>query len=474
MTKRVHKFSVLLLVSICCLTFFTGLQCPCPDADLDGICDGQDNCPATPNDDQADADGDGVLGVQPGPEDLFGGDACDVCTDVDGDGYGDDSYPLHACETDCDDADARRFPGAVEVCDGVDNDCDEIVPYDEADEDEDGYRICDGDCDDLIADVNPGAAESALAGTCLNGLDDDCDDLVDEEDPICFAEDVLESELETTIRDLEDFGTRYTFTQGDDDARDYLVARLEEYGLVPELDYFTVSGELTANIVARKEGELEPDVVYIFSAHYDSTSSRPSTDAPGADDNASGVAAVLEAARLLAPRSFAYSLWFVFTGAEEQGSRGSKYMVEWLAAEELDVRGVIAPDMIGYWPLGDDDLVDILGDEDSEWLVEFTAAIADQLGVAYKPWIEHSYCYGDDHTLFQEAGFPAITLMDCVEAHNIPSSGETVPHYHRPTDRTETLHLPFTTRVSVLHVAAFAELGQPLPLIPLPPGRGPG
>jgi Zn-dependent M28 family amino/carboxypeptidase len=277
-----------------------------------------------------------------------------------------------------------------------------------------------------------------------------------------LAAQVEEGRILGSILALQDLGTRYTFSNGDEAAADYLVAELEELGFEVERDPFDVTGTTAENLIARLPGTIEPEVVYIFSAHYDSTSPNPMTTAPGADDNATGVAAVLEAARILAPHSFRHSLWFVLTAAEEQGSLGSEHMVGWLGAQGIDVRGVIAPDMIGYWPLGDDDAFDILGDTESTALVDQMAGWATQLGVAHKRWIMHDYCYGDDHTNFQEAGFPAITPMDCVEAHNIPSSGESTPHYHLTTDRSETLHLPFTARVVGVIVAALADLGDPV------------
>ena len=126
------------------------------------------------------------------------------------------------------------------------------------------------------------------------------------------------------------------------------------------------------------------------------------------------------------------------------------------------MRGAIAPDMIGYWPLGDADQLDILGDPASLPLVTHMADVATRLGVAHKTWIEPTYCYGDDQTTFQEAGIPAITPMDCVEAHNVPASGEGTPHYHRVTDMLDTLHMPLTTRVVGVMVATLAELAEPV------------
>lgn len=280
-------------------------------------------------------------------------------------------------------------------------------------------------------------------------------------DALALAAQVSETELAASIQALQDRGTRYVGTAGHADARAYLVERFETLGIPVEEDPFDARGTDAANVVARLEGE-DPGRIWIFSAHLDSTSSMEDSVAPGADDNASGVAAVLEAARLLRDVPLRDSVWFVATDAEELGSLGSAHMVEWLTDEGWDVQGVVAPDMIGYWPLGEGDAFDILGDDDSEWMVEDMAATADALGVSYKTWIQHRYCYGDDHTNFQESGFPAISPMDCVEAHNVSSSDEETPHYHQTSDTIDTLHLPFTAKVTGVIVATLAAWAGPV------------
>lgn len=274
-------------------------------------------------------------------------------------------------------------------------------------------------------------------------------------DPLSLAALVSVDELGATIGALADFGTRHLTADNHDEVRGYLVDRLEALGLDTETDRFTARGAPAGNVIARLPG-TDPSTVWIFQAHFDSTSELAPETAPGADDNASGCAAVLEAARLLRDLPLRDSVWFIFTDAEEQGSLGSAFLVETLAGEDLNIKGVIAPDMIGYWPAEERDAFDILGDEDSADLVSDMAAVADALGIANKTWVNHSYCYGDDHTNWQEAGYPAITPMDCVESHNDSHSHEDLPHYHRSTDTLDTVYLPFTARVTGVIVATLA------------------
>jgi nitrous oxidase accessory protein NosD len=131
----------------------------------------------TPADDCDDLDPD----VYPGASELCNGkdEDCNGLIDDDGlvDGDSDGHYPIGACTSpadDCDDSMSSIYPGAAEVCNGLDDDCDGNIDLTEDDSDADGYRSCDGDCDDSNPDIKPGATE------LCNGIDDDCDTDIDE------------------------------------------------------------------------------------------------------------------------------------------------------------------------------------------------------------------------------------------------------------------------------------------------------
>ena len=89
------------------------------------------------------------------------------CWDADGDG-------VDSCSGDCNDLAAQVYPGAPEICDGLDDDCDGVIPEDEADADGDGQMICEGDCDDDNPAIYVGENE------ICDGLDNDCNPATDE------------------------------------------------------------------------------------------------------------------------------------------------------------------------------------------------------------------------------------------------------------------------------------------------------
>ena len=121
------------------------------------------------------------LGTERNDMGAYGGpSACAWCGDHDGDGH-----DAAVCGgTDCDDMDPQFHPGALELCDQRDNDCDGLIPDGEfLDEDGDGWVLC-ADCMDSDPTVRPDSVEGLGLGNCEDDIDNDCDGLVDT-DPAC-------------------------------------------------------------------------------------------------------------------------------------------------------------------------------------------------------------------------------------------------------------------------------------------------
>ena len=135
-----------------------------------------------------DVDEDGFNGEQCGGDDCDDGnaainpDAEEICDGIDNncddqlgaDEADEDQDGFMICEDDCDDTNDQVYPGAEEICDGVDNDCDGSAGADEVDADGDGFMVCEDDCDDNNDTVYPGAEE------LCDGIDNNCDGQVDE------------------------------------------------------------------------------------------------------------------------------------------------------------------------------------------------------------------------------------------------------------------------------------------------------
>ncbi len=163
----------------------------------------------------------------------------------------------------------------------------------------------------------------------------------------------------------------------------------------------------TANVVATKRGTNRPEEIVVVGAHYDSV-----PGSPGANDNASGVAVVLETARVLAGTPTPRTVQFVLFAAEELGLFGS------VAFAQERRRGVVAMinvDMVGWGEA----LTAGNSPGRDETMVNAAVEVARTLGIP----LTRFRSAGSDHASFEQVGIPAVFLHRGVD-----------PHYHRPTD----------------------------------------
>jgi len=234
-------------------------------------------------------------------------------------------------------------------------------------------------------------------------------------------------------------------------AADYIAANFKEIGFDIEKQEYGVGDRVAANLIVTLHGSRLASEIVVVGAHYDTV---PET--PGADDNASGIAGLIETARLIAADKPSRTIRFVaFTNEEppcfQTDAMGSVRYARSLKAAKQNIVAMLSLEMLGYYdarphrqhypaPLGmlypdAGDFMAIVGDIDSRKLVrhcvgvfrargtipaEGAALPADLAGVGWS-----------DHWSFWENGYPAVMATDTALFRN--------PNYHRSSDMPETL-----------------------------------
>jgi len=242
--------------------------------------------------------------------------------------------------------------------------------------------------------------------------------------------------------------TRHTEHPDNTVAGDYLVGELEALGYEVSTQSFLLNGQLERNIVARKSGTVRPNEVYVLGAHYDSRSDDLTdigSPAPGADDNASGTAVILEIARALAPYSLSSSLELVLFGAEEQGLVGSSEYVTLAGQTGKQLKGAIIFDMVSYW--SDTYSVIIEGTPQYfRWMRNASRAARTYADLSSEL---HFFSFGSDHVPFQSAGIPTYLLIE--------KDWDAYPEYHTSNDVLANCDPHMAIQIARIAVAAMSN-----------------
>ena len=265
---------------------------------------------------------------------------------------------------------------------------------------------------------------------------------------------ISKQNLTNYIQSLQDFQTRFASTPNCELAGDFIYDFFIQSGIEAEYDSFSFGSNYSSNnIIGTLEGKVDPSQIVVICAHYDSFSDQPYTLAPGADDNASGCAAVMEASRIFTNQSFDFTLKFICFSAEEWGLYGSEDYAWEARQKEEDIIAVINLDMIAYTDFLPEDL-DIISNRASEWLANrfFSTSIAYTTLDIYKI-VNPSFIWSD-HSSFWNRGYSAI----CGIEDSMPSN----PYYHTTHDTIDTLNLDFITQVVKASLATAADLAQPV------------
>jgi hypothetical protein len=329
-----------------------------------------------------------------------------------------------------------------------------------------------------------------------------------------IANDVQPDALRATIAKLVSFGTRHTLSDTVSDkrgigaARRWVKARFEEVGkqcdgcLQIQTPEQTVSGEripqptTIMDVLAIQRGSDDPDRVIVISGHLDSRVRDvmdAKSDAPGADDDGSGTAAVLEAARILSKHKFHATLVYAVLQGEEQGLYGGKLLAQYAHDQHWSVEAALNNDIIGN-TLGTNGLIKAGEvrvfsegtrstetpdqathrrfnggevDSPSRNLARYIDGLADTYLKDFKVRMVYRtdrYRRGGDQVPMLAMGYPAVRFTEAIENYNREHQDvrtENGVHYGDVLDAVDFDYLAQVARLNIVTMAALAMAPAP-------------
>jgi hypothetical protein len=269
--------------------------------------------------------------------------------------------------------------------------------------------------------------------------------------------------LLSTLYHLQNYQTRYTYSRKCDTAAWWIHDRFQSFNLPTVYDVYLAGSQhdTSYNVIATITGQVRPESIVIIGGHFDSYSNTPYTLAPGADDNGTGTAVLIEAARILSNYQFRYTIKFIAFSGEEQWMLGSYHWVDSVAVlQQLKIAGVYNFDMIAYTAY-DSTRMYINRNTASTSL----AVLAESVNVQYNIGLNlinylDEDCAGDN-TPFWEHGYKAVFALEDTEWGIWNGSN---PHYHTTHDTIGNLRLGQVIRGAKLGVACIAAMAGPIGL----------
>lgn len=296
-----------------------------------------------------------------------------------------------------------------------------------------------------------------------------------------IVDSVSEERLEAMLRKLESFEMRNTLsdttspTRGIGAARQWIYGQFKSFSPRLEVYFDTymvmkqgqriVRDVELRNVIALLPGTdpVGKNRRFIISGHYDSSTRVQGNDpAPGVNDDGSGTAAVIEAARVLSQYEFPHTLVFIAFAGEEQGLVGSSLLSQKARREKWEIDAVLNNDIVGNSLGGnnrvDSNMVRVFSEEPNDSGSRQVARYVKEIGERYVPSMTVDMIFrhdrfgrGGDHTPFNQEGFAAVRLT---------VSNENYSRQHTVEDTFEGIDLRYLARVGRVNVAALASLAM--------------
>lgn len=316
-----------------------------------------------------------------------------------------------------------------------------------------------------------------------------------------------DARLKATVEKLVSFGTRHTLSSQTDPNRgigaalNWGQAQFRAFGLPTERPCETFTGERlpaptrVCDMVAIQRGTERPNDVVIITGHIDSRVSDPlnaNAFEPGANDDGSGSAAVLEAARVLSRHKFPGTIVYSLDSGEEQGLYGAKVIAAYAKAQGWNVIADLNNDIIGN-SCGSDGVCDsthvrvfsegprwqgheelaarqrsLGGENDAPGrnISRFLDTLADRLRIGLdvrQIWRNDRFGRGGDHTEFLNLGYPAVRLTVAVENYNWQHQDVRIENGIHYGDTIDHMDFPYLAKIAKLNIAALAAMASAPP-----------
>jgi len=332
-----------------------------------------------------------------------------------------------------------------------------------------------------------------------------------------IASDVRADELKATITRLVAFGTRHTLsdtqskTRGIGAARGWAASRFAEISehcdhcLTVDTPAQTVQGERIpkpaqlVDVLAIQRGTSDPDRYVIISGHIDSRVTDPmnaTSDAPGADDDGSGTAAVIEAARVLSQYKFPATIVYAVLSGEEQGLYGGKLLAQYAQAHHWQIEAVLNNDIVGNTN-GENGVTDATHvrvfsegtkstetseeasrrrynggevDSPSRNIARFMSGLAHRYLMGFSVRMVYRtdrFSRGGDQVPMLAAGYPAVRVTEAIENYTREHQDVRVANGIQYGDLPEAIDYPYLAQVTRLNALTLAALA----MAPAPPAN---
>ncbi|KYK22082.1 hypothetical protein AYK21_00260 [Thermoplasmatales archaeon SG8-52-2] len=269
-----------------------------------------------------------------------------------------------------------------------------------------------------------------------------------EDDVIYMINQIDEDLVYDYLEKLVSFGPRYTGTDNCKQAGDYIFSVFENLNLDTEFHEWKFRRFKSRNVVGTLKGyDTSSDAIIIISAHYDTVK-----DSPGANDDGSGVAAVLAIAELLSNYSLRHDVCFIAFSGEEVGTYGSYLYAKEAYESKENIYAVLNVDIIGgaqnEYGGG---IIRFSHMERSSWIVEFSSNISHKYSDLIELRIEDIPNYrGADNQAFVDYGYDGVWI-----AEHDPGIG-----VHSPNDNLTNVNLTYLAKVTKLMLAVLAEMAN--------------